>query len=96
MKRGLTPPAEGSSEGMPWTKNPKEVCRERRPTVVAQEDRLGYLAYRCPTVPPVDLAYGLTIPLSAGLLVLVAPGLVPRAGHADDRGHASFRLLSGR
>ena len=50
MKRGLTPPAEGSSEEMPWKKNPKEVCRERCPTVVAQEDRLGYLAYRCLTV----------------------------------------------
>ena len=32
------------------------------------------------------LIYGLTVPLTAGLLVLVAPGLVPSTGrHVDGR-----------
>ena len=61
------------------------MFRERL-TCASQKARLGHLACRCADVSRCRqwACHGLAIPLTAGFLVLIAPGLVPSTGRQVD------------
>jgi membrane protease YdiL (CAAX protease family) len=81
---------------MQWKKNPKETCHER--SAGASQARVIWVTWLIAALLflPIGngLVCGVTVPLTAGLLVLLAPGLLPSVDrHVDRRDIRAVLLL---